>query len=437
MRAPLSKLASPWASLLSAALLLALVIVATACSDTSVGDPWVGRGPPPNHPLPFATSGDYLTYFDGESYQPFFIKGINLGVGIPGHQPGQLAITRDQYYRWLERMGEMGVNTLRVYTLHFPRFYEEFAAYNERHPDNPMFLMHGIWLDEDNPSHDFFDMTEAYNHEIERVIDAVHGNAEVEFEYGKAFGTYTTDVSQWVLGWVTGREIYPDEVEYTNAVHADFTSYIGEALSLHDAMPMECWLAERLDTVITHERRRYGSQRPVSFSSWPTLDPLIHPIEGWGSDEDRVNISLGNLDLHDAPGGFFIIYHAYPYYPDFIVETPEYYDASDEFGLNSYLGYLVELKEYYVDTPVVIGEFGTPSSWGNAHYSQNGMHHGGHDESEVGHFATRLLNNIYDSGCAGGVYFAWMDEWWKRTWITDALDFPRNRRFRWHNGSCR
>ena len=122
-------------------LCVAIVALSTACQESPTGDPWVGPGPPPNHPLPYRTSGDYLSYFNSEtgSYHPCFMKGINLGVGTPGHQPGQLAITRDQYYRWLERMGEMGVNTVRVYTLHFPRFYEEFAAYNARHPDRPTF----------------------------------------------------------------------------------------------------------------------------------------------------------------------------------------------------------------------------------------------------------------------------------------------------------
>ena len=361
------------------------------------------------------------------------MKGINLGVGVPGTAPGQLALSRDQYRRWLERMGEIGVNTLRVYTLHFPRFYEEFLAYNLRNPEMPLFLLQGIWLDEDNPSHDFFDMTAAYDREIENVINALHGDAEVEFSFGKAFGTYTTDVSAWTLGWVVGREIGPDEVEITNANHPEMTAYAGQSLSLPAGMPMEVWLAQRLDRVVTFERQRYGATRPVSFSSWPTLDPLVHPIEGDNSDEDRINLDLGNLDLHDAPGGFFIIFHAYPYYPDFIVETPEYADTLDDVGRNSYLGYLQELVAHYGDIPVVIGEFGTPSSWGSAHYALNGMHHGGLDETTTGHFGARLLRNVFDSGCAGGVYFSWMDEWWKRTWITDELDFPRNRRLYWHN----
>ena len=60
-------------------------------------------------------------------------------------------------------MGDMGFNALRVYTLHYPRFYEVFAEYNEAHPNQPIYLLQGIWLDEDNSSGDLFDLTEAFD----------------------------------------------------------------------------------------------------------------------------------------------------------------------------------------------------------------------------------------------------------------------------------
>ncbi|MCB9508411.1 MAG: hypothetical protein H6700_10735 [Myxococcales bacterium] len=410
--------------------LLAALAFAFGCDDPPGTTDGEGAS---SNALPFKTDGDYLAYWDGSQYQPFFMTGINLGVGIPGSEPGQLAVTRGQYRRWLEEIAATGVNTLRVYTLHFPRFYEEFREYNLAHPERPLYLVQGIWLDEENPTHDFFNMTEIYDQEIRNVVHALHGNADVVGTYGKAFGEYRADVSPWLMSWILGREIYPDEVEFTNEVHAEVTSYDGTSMSIQNAMPMEAWLTERLDYAITLERETYNVTRPVCFSTWPTLDPLTHLIEGQGSDEDRVNMDLGKIDMHDAPGGLWIIYHAYPYYPDFVVETPEYQLYQDAVGFNSYLGYLTDLKRYHGRIPIVIGEFGTPSAWGAAHYAQSGMHHGGLDEAVVGHFAARMFYNIYSAGMAGGIYFAWMDEWWKRTWITDELDFPRGRRFRWHN----
>ena len=385
------------------------------------------------HPLPYRTGPGTLERFADPGYETLFVRGVNLGVGIPGTQPGQLAPSREQYSRWMKRMGELGFNVLRVYTLHLPHFYEEFLRYNTDHPEAPLYLMQGIWLDEHNPSGDIYDQTELYNQEIDYVVDAIHGEAEIPQRYGKAFGQFNVDISPWVLSWVVGREVRPWEVALANRVHAEDANYEGVHLRAPNSTPFESWIAARMDRVIERERTQYAVDRPISFSSWPTLDPLIHPIEGPNSDEDKEKVDLANIDLFDAPGGFFKIFHAYPYYPDFMVETPEFADVEDAWGRNSYLGYLHALVEHYGDIPVVIGEFGVPTSWGNAHYGQNGMHHGGHDETLAGFYMGRMFHNIRDSGTAGGVAFAWMDEWWKRTWITDELDFPRNRRFLWHN----
>ncbi len=256
------------------------------------------------------------------------MKGMNLGVEVPGTQPGQLAVTRDQYRRWFAIMHAVDINTLRVNTLHFPRFYGDLRAFNLELPDDPLYLVQGNWLDEENPAMDFWNVTNIYDHEIRDVVDALHRDAVVIGDYGKAFGTYTTDVSEWLLSWVIGREIYPNEVEFTSSMHAEVTSYEGEAVSIYDAMPMEARLAERIDLVITHERDTYEVQRPVCFSTWPTLDPLIHPIEGHGSDEYRVN--------------------------------PQYQLFEDELGPNSYYGYMFDLKNYHQDIPMVIGEYGPP-----------------------------------------------------------------------------
>lgn len=72
--------------------------------------------------------------------------------------------------------------------------------------------------------------------------------------------------------------------------------------------------------------------------------------------------------------------------------------------------------------PLVIGEFGVPSSWGSAHWSYSGMEHGGYSENQQGEKNIRLMRNILDSGCAGGFMFSWMDEWFKPTWIVQYLE---------------
>ena len=390
---------------------------------------------PAEHPVPFsAKDSQYLKYWDGKAYQSFYIKGINLGVAVPGTQAGDLAATREEYARWFKRITELGFNSLRIYTLHYPRFYEELARYNRDNPDKPLYLFHGVWLDEEEDIGDLYRSTAKFDEGIKEVIDAVHGNKEIGERRGRAYGKYEADVSRWVMAWIIGREIAPEENLPTNKAHADKTSYQGKHLAIK-GNPTEVWATERMDKLIDYERSNYKVDRALSWSSWPTLDPLTHPTEQDFEEngEDVTSIDLAQLELKDAPGGFFVNFHAYPYYPNFINDEPSYLKESDSEGVNNYLGYVKALKNHYKDIPLVIGEYGVPSSWGNAHFSPSGMHHGGHDEETQQRYNARMTQNIYDSGAAGGMSFAWIDEWWKRTWIVDPREMPRERYRLWHN----
>ena len=385
--------------------------------------------------LPFRVQDRRLAVYDPDTdtYEPLFIKGSNLGVGVPGRLPGELKLFEEDYDAWFQLMSDMGANTVRIYTLHYPRFYERLNAWNVAHPDNPLYVMHGVWLGEENPEGnlDLLAHTANFDAAIEEVIDAAHGDKIIDVRFGQAYGEYTVDASRWVIAWCIGREIDPHEVRETNELHPELTGFSGEYVELPSASPTEAWLTERLDHVVGWEQERWGVARPVGVSSWPTLDGLEHWTESQWSSEDMEQVDLSGLGAVDAPGGFFAVYHAYPYYPDFISEDPDYQAYEDEWGPNSYLGYLHDLADHYGDMPMIVGEFGVPTSWGNAHFSHSGMDHGGMDEEAQAWAARRMMQNIHEAGAAGGLWFAWMDEWWKRTWIVDDVDFPADRRRLW------
>jgi hypothetical protein len=404
----------------------ALVLLACSSEDPK-------PKPAPIVPVPFATTGDRLGVWDGTQYRPLFVKGVNLGVAVPGTLAGELAATREQYDRWLTQIGAAGINAIRTYTLHYPRFYDAVANYNTKHAKAPIYILAGAWLDEEIPTQDYFDITDAFDAGIQEAIDCAHGNKTIAERRGRAFGEYRSDISPWILGWIIGREMYPEEVATTDHAHPEHTSYAGEAISVTNGTPVEAWLAERLDGLVLYERAHYGVERPVSASSWPTLDPLRHPSESEDSPEDQETLDLENLDTSGAPAGYFASYHAYPYYPDFMTREPSYQTARDREGLNSYVGYLQALKAHYKTHPLLIAEFGVPTSWGNAHWGAAGMNHGGETDQQQGEDAGRLLRDMLDTQCAGGAFFAWIDEWWKRTWIVDDLAFPRDRYPLWHN----
>ena len=382
----------------------------------------------------YAIKEDKFAIWNGFNYIPIFMKGINLGVAVPGTQPGELAATAEDYRRWFDLIKEAGYNTIRLYTLHYPRFYDELRKYNQDHPQNPLLVLHGVWLEENEVAVDLFEQTASFDQEIREAVAAVHGDISIAHRFGKAYGDFTSDISPWVIGYLPGREIYPEEVSLSNEANPGETTFAGNFFQLPAGDPVEVWIAQRLDGLMQYENDQYQSIRPCGFSSWPTLDPIAHPTEDLlpGSTEDKEQIDLANLLSAVNTPGFFIGYHAYPYYPDFIVQDPVYLAESDSVGPNNYLGYLKDLKAHYQDIPLIIAEFGVPSSWGSGHLSPSGMHHGGISEEEQGRYNIRMFDNIESSGCAGGVQFALIDEWFKQTWITNPYS-DKQYRYLWHN----
>ncbi|MBN2165070.1 MAG: carboxypeptidase regulatory-like domain-containing protein [Marinilabiliaceae bacterium] len=405
--------------------------------------------------VPFCCQGNYFGIYMGDTYQDLFVKGINLGGGIPGTYPSQMAPSAEQYSKWFGEMADAGFNLIRVYTLHYPRFYEELRKYNLSNPQKPLYVIHGAWLDEEyegfetNP--DLFNSTITYlpdreegaeyqtkaivdyfDDRVKEVIDVVHGNANLPDRPGWASGDYRADISPWLVGYIIGREIYALEVVKTNANEANkqYTHLNGTVFSLNEGTPSEVWAAARLDKAMAYEKENYHQQHPISFSSWPSLDPIDHPTES--GPEDMVAINLDGIDETNAPAGYFASYHVYPYFPDFMVCDPGYRSYSDEYGENSYFGYLIDLKSHYKNRPLIISEYGVSSGWGTSRFSTNGMHHGGLTEEEQGKYIIRMMNNINDAGCGGGILFSWIDEWFKYVWIFGQTTNPESRP-RWHN----
>jgi len=389
------------------------------------------------HPYPFSTDSTHLTVWNGTEYLPFFVKGVNLGVAVPGTFPGELAATEEDYSTWFTGIKDAGFNCIRIYTLHYPRFYQVLDSFNLANKQNPLFFFQGVWLNEELPdyNHDLFFMADTFKVEIEENIDCLHGNRTILERRGKASGVYDADVSDWCMGYIIGREVYPVEIFTTNDLHPELNQFEGNHFKINNSTPSEAWFTEMLDHVLHYEDENYQTQRPVSASSWPTLDPIDHPEE-INNDEDTAFINLSKVEIVDAPAGLFISYHAYPYYPDFVSLQSNYQEFYDDYGPNSYLGYLEELKSHYRQYPLIIAEYGVPSSWVIAHYATSGMNHGGFDEFNQGVTDIRILKSIEESNLGGGIQFAWIDEWFKRTWVTDQIDSDPYSRIIWSNISA-
>jgi hypothetical protein len=389
------------------------------------------------------------------SWRRFYVNGINMGVALPGKFPSEFPPDSATYAGWFGLIAGMHANTLRLYTILPPSFYRALRAWNVAHRDRSLWLIHGVWT-ELPPEHDFDDAEwkGEFRQEMRRVVDLLHGHAEIPVRPGHAGGRYDADLSPWTLGYIIGREWEPYAVKDFDAKHPA-RAFRGRYLATRGSAPaMDSWMAEACDYLLGYEVERYNTIRPIAYTNWPTLDPLRHITESNGDEESAWRRKVGRPTPRDPieyendaigldamlvratavnPAGWFASYHAYPYYPDFMLYDPEYAKSSSSEGRSNYFGYLRELKRHHAGVPLLLSEYGVPSSRGLAHLQPQGWHHGGHDETAMARIDARLTREIRESGAAGGIIFAWIDEWFKKNWIVIDYEIPLENTRQWHN----
>lgn len=380
--------------------------------------------------------------YDGTEWSEMFIKGVNIGAAKPGAFPGELLITYDDYYRWFTYISEMNANTIRVYTTLRPQFYNALYDFNqaaEKEGKDPIYLIHGVWVNENDIAtleDAFGDEEKILNDFIKSgqdIVDIIHGDKYLPVSKGHADGTYTVDISQYVIGWILGIEWDPSFVVGTNESNQDRLLYSGKYLYSVGGSPFEVFLAEVGDKIIDYEMTNYNTQRPIAFSNWVTTDPLEHPNEPY-PDEDLVEVNAEHVRWHDNyKPGMFASYHVYPYYPDTFSFQADYINFKGEDGKpDPYYAYLKDLKKVH-SMPIVISEFGIPASRGKAHENRvTGFNQGFIDEKAQGEMVVDMLSDIHRAGLSGAIAFSWQDEWFKRTWNNNDLDMKDSRPY-WSN----
>lgn len=316
----------------------------------------------------------------------------------------------------------MGTNTIRVYTILSPDFYEAFYEYNKNNP-NPLYLIHGVWINDYvlNSKVDGYHTTfkDKFLYDTKVMIDIIHGRRYVPLNDDYASGFYNKDISKWVIGYILGVEWESVTVAYTDNTYSK--SYQGKYVSTKEnSSAFESMLAEVADKVVEYETKKYNEQRLIAFSNWPITDPLEHSIEVTSFFEKCAKVDVENIVFNNNfIGGTFASYHVYPYYPDYLNYEGDKNNYIDSTGsINTYYAYLKKLNEHH-NIPVVISEFGVSTGRGMAQKDLNtNFNQGNMTEIEQGKALVSMYQNIIDSGSAGGIVFTWQDEWFKGTWNT-------------------
>lgn len=388
-------------------------------------------------------SGKYFEVYDG-TWKGQLVKGVNIGASMPGRWFGEHAVSKDMYARWLKDIADMNANTILVYTLLKPGFYEALDDHNRAHPDKRLWLIQQVWPRDEGVINDLYvkSFVDEYKKEISLDADALAGKANIGERRGEAWGKYTRNVMPYVLGIVIGREITNLEVKETNSSNPGKTSHLGRFVRTGpEASPIEVWCAEMADTLAAHVSVHKWAV-PVGYVSWPTLDPLDHPTERTrGVPKPREVDDSQVLDPRhmgagpDAPAGFFGVFQIYTYYPEFMYRQPSYAQYTDQQGVLRYGGYLQDFMRVLPSYPALVGEFGLPTSVSSSHYQPEGLSQGNIEEADQGKELSRLYGAIVREGYAGGLVFEWADEWAKSNWVTAPYMVPFDRHVLWHNAT--
>lgn len=372
-----------------------------------------------NESVSWIENKEFVVKDENDDIKKIKVRGVNLGLGIPGHFATERAIEKERYLDWLKKIKDMGANTIRIYTLAGDDFYDALYEYNTAHKEDPIYIIHGVWLDDNihMSNVDAYDKRFGENiiKNAKHVIDAIHGRLKIKSIEDSGKQKYDKDVSRWIIGYIFGVEWEYDTVIYTNKINVGMQQYDGKYIYTENASPFEIFLAKTVDKIIGYESQKYGQHRNFALSNWPTTDPLEYDEAERLLNGKYAEVDVENIKVTDEfKANQFASYHIYPYYPEF--------EYKGDNNINLYKDYLTKICNHH-SIPVIISEFGVPSSRGRASYEQNrkfGRDQGNLTEKEQGKAVINMYKDIMESGAAGAIVFIWQDEWFKRTWNTMA-----------------
>lgn len=366
----------------------------------------------------------YTQNSDTKIWTGRFLKGVNMGLTLPETDLNNPNIPYETYMRWFKQIKEMNANTIKVFTVMNPSFYNAFYDYNQKNKGDPLYLLQGIWINEN----DMYEIGDAYgkNNKIlndfkrtaREIVDIIHGNSRYT-SYGEIESAiYDKDISAYVIGFILGLEWDYGFIGKTNENNPSKKTFTGKYLKTQNSSPFEAFLCNTGNHLIEYQTNNYKTQTPIAFLNWSTTDILTHSNEPF-PEEDAVSLDTNHIkSTKDYYPGQFAALDIYPYYPEFLNYQDEYIKYKDPSGfINPYRAYLKDLKAIY-KMPIIVAEFGVPTSRGIAHKSIMGYNQGGISENDQGNIIIKMLSDIAKEGCAGGMIFSWQDEWFKQTWNT-------------------
>lgn len=344
------------------------------------------------------TNGKDILLSNGNNFEKFKIKGINLEAVKPGELPNEDNITKDEYFKWINQIYEMNVNTIRVKDLMPTSFYDALYEFNDG-KDKPLYIIQGIRYDElalkEGKDIQSKDLEEKFMEYSSFVIDSIHGN-KFNNTNKLLFGEYKKDVSKYVIAYTIGIDWAVQDIIYNQIMNSN-NSFNGEYLYTEkNASNFESYLAKIGDYVIGYESKRYGSQKLITFLS--SVQYLTSKENN--SKNDKRYVDLNNINgTEKFETGLFV---------SFNLDETYLNNLDNEDNIKSVLKDINDNQK----KPVVISEYGASTSRSGTYYGDK-MYL---TEKEQGEFIIKLYNIINELGFSGSIINEWQDGWYKTSW---------------------
>ena len=371
------------------------------------------------------------------TYAHIELRGVELSASMPGAYASSFAPEEEDYLRWLEQIAQMGANVVRVATIMDDHFYNAFYRFNVER-EEPVYLLQGIQVSDaanrggEDAYHDTF-LGRLLEDGV-AVVDVIHGRKISTVGQTQGSGTYLRDISPWVLGYLVGSEWDADTIAYTDHSSIRSGAYEGEYFSTTaDATPFEAALAQVMERMISYERNKYRTQRPIGFVSAPDIDFLVYEENYTRQLSKYAWVNAEHvIPSEQAEGGYFAAYQLYDFCDGFLtylsdeqtLQLAEYIPLVDTGDV--YSGYLDLLGAYHT-MPVIVSSCGFSSARGAVDMDKTPL-----TEQEQGEALMEVWQDAVDAGWAGGFISTWQDVWERRTWNTAfATELPQN--YLWHD----
>ncbi len=387
--------------------------------------------------IPFRTEGPQLQRRDGQGYTGLTLRGVDVSASFPGHYATSYDAEEGDYLRWLEAIGEMGANAVRVTSVMDDDFYNALYAYNISH-DSPLYLLQGTNISyevgngaEDSYTEEFMGMLLKNG---KSLIDIIHGQKNLPGVGIQSGGVYRRDISTWVAGILIGTEWYPDTISYTDHNTVRSGIYEGSYFrTAEGASPFEAAMAQIMDGITAYETDKYHEQRPIGFLCDPSCDFLEYEEVYARQLQKHARVDPEHVVPQPAmKAGNFAAYRLF----DFCDSFAERLSAGQRQAIapllvglptdQPYGGYLELLSRYHT-MPVVAAGYGFSSSRGALVQDRPPLR-----EREQGEHLAEVSRVLEDDGWAGGFISTWQDTWERYSWNT-IFAAVHTENYMWHD----